>query len=311
MNKHSGIKTVVRLLFLCGVFLLIMAGPLMGDDEPDRKPMGFWDVLMLPKIWVGAIFCLAGLLLLAGAKLTKSVRLTFLPVIFFAFGVLAVLPLGKFAAGMGLHPSPVCTVTKPFLFIESGRAVPIVFFAVLAAVTVFCVVGNKLFCGWVCPIGAIQELAYSIPIMRGRKIKLPFRITNWIRILGFAVFVPLVFVLARSIYDYANPFHALHWEFVVLDMVVLAVVLAVATVVFRPFCYVLCPMGLFTWLLEHVSVYKVRVDQDLCTKCDNCVMTAPCPAMPALVDGKKSAPDCHACGECLDKCAEGAIRFRR
>lgn len=310
MKQHN-VKTVVRLLLLCGVFLLILSGPLLGNDETGRKPMGFWDVLLLPKIWIGAIFCLAGLLLLAGAKLAKSVRLMFLPVIFFAFGVLAALPLGKFAAGMGLHPSPVCTVTKPFLFVQSGQSVPIVFFSVLAAITVFSVAGNKLFCGWVCPIGAIQELVYSIPILRGRKIKLPFRITNWIRVLAFAAFVSFAFITARSFFDYVNPFHALHWEFVLLEMTVLVVVLAAATVIFRPFCYVLCPMGLYTWLLEHVSVFRVRVDQNLCTNCDNCVMTVPCPAMPALVDGKKTAPDCHACGNCLDKCAEGAIRFRR
>jgi polyferredoxin len=233
-----------------------------------------------------------------------------LPVIFFTFGVLAVLPLGQFAAGMGLHPSPVCTVTKPFTFIDAGRSVPILFFAVLAAITVFSIAGNKLFCGWVCPIGAIQELFHSIPVPRRMKIKLPFKVTNWIRVLAFLGFAPLVFILGKSIYDYINPFHALHWSFVLLDMLVLSAVLIASVFIFRPYCYVLCPMGLYTWIFEHISIMRIRVNQELCTKCGNCLMTTPCPAMPAIVDGKKSHPDCHACGDCLDKCAEGAITFR-
>ena len=310
MSKQDKLRTVVRLLIVSFIFLLIMAGPIFGDEEAAKKPMGFWGVLLLPKIWVGAIFCLAGALLLAKAKATRSIRRMFLPVIFFAFGVLAVLPLGQFAAGMGLHPSPVCTVTKPFLFINAGRGVPIVFFAVLAAVTVFSVAGNKLFCGWVCPIGAIQELFHSIPVPQRMKIKLPFKVTNWIRVLAFLVFVPLVFIFGKSIYDYINPFHALHWTFVLLDMLVLTVVLIASVFIFRPFCYVLCPLGLYTWVLEHISISRIRVDQDLCTKCDNCVVATPCPAMPAIVDGKRSRPDCHACGICLDKCTEGAITFR-
>jgi polyferredoxin len=310
MSKQDKTRSVVRLLILTSVILLIFAGQIYGEDEVAKKPMSFWDVFLLPKIWVGAIFCLAGALLLVKARATRSLRLMFLPVIFFAFGVTAALPLGKFAAGMGLHPSPVCTVTKPLLFINAGRSVPVLFFGILAAITVFSVAGNKLFCGWVCPIGAIQELFHSIPVPGRSKIKLPFKITNWIRLLVFLVFIPLVFILGESIYDHINPFHALHWNFVLLDMIVLSVVLIASVFIFRPFCYLLCPMGLYTWLLEHISITRIRVNQELCTRCENCIMTTPCPAMPAIVDGRKSHPDCHACGDCLDKCAEGAITFK-
>lgn len=266
-------------------------------------------MLMLPKVWVGALFCLAGAILLARARARRAVRVAFLPVIFFAFGVLAVLPLGSFARGMGLHPSPVCTIAKPFGFIEAGRSVPIVFPAILFSIAVFSIAGNKLFCGWVCPVGAIQELVHEIPLPKRFKIKLPFKVTNWIRLILFVVLTALVFVVGKTLYDYINPFHALHWDFGLYQMMVLVVVLIFALFIFRPYCYVACPIGLFTWLLERISVLKVRVDPDKCTMCYECVDVAPCPAMQDIVDGKSWRPDCHACGRCLNSCSEDAIKF--
>jgi polyferredoxin len=190
-----------------------------------------------------------------------------------------------------------------------GRGVPVIFPAILFSIAVFSIAGNKLFCGWVCPVGALQEVAYDIPPARRKRIKLPFKVTNWIRVLTFVAFVPLVFIIGKSIYDYINPFEALHWGFVVYEMTVLLIVLVAAYFTFRPFCYLLCPLGLFTWLLEQVSLTRIQIDSDSCTTCYNCADEAPCPAMEAIVDGARWRPDCHACGKCLDSCSENAISF--
>jgi polyferredoxin len=303
-------RRTVQFLLILVSFLLLIAGRLWAEDEPVREPLGFFDILLLPKVWVGALFCLAGAVLLMKAKATRGVRVAFLPVIFFAFGVLTVLPLGQFARGMGLHPSPVCTLTKPFLFLDKGRSIPIIFPAILFSIAVFSIAGNKLFCGWVCPVGAIQELVHEVPLSRRLKIKLPFKVTNWIRVILFLVLTPLVFVTGKTLYDYISPFHALHWDFALFEMGILVVVLIAALFIFRPFCYVVCPLGLFTWLLERISVIKVKVDPDKCTMCYECLDVAPCPAMGPIVEGKKWRPDCHACGKCLNTCGEDAIKFK-
>ncbi len=59
--------------------------------------MDFFDVLLLPRVWIAAIFCTVGLGLLIKSWLNRKVRLLFLAAVFFFFGVLPVLPLGKFA----------------------------------------------------------------------------------------------------------------------------------------------------------------------------------------------------------------------
>ncbi len=272
--------------------------------------MGFFDVLLLPRVWVSAAFCLTGLVLLVRFRVTHNLRLVFLSLAFLVFGTAFLLPLGKFADGMGLHPSPMCVMTKPFLFLDAGRAVPIVFISLFVSFAVLTVVGNKLFCGWACPVGAIQEICHRVPLPKGMKVKLPFGATNWMRVVIFLAYVVLVLAAGVGIYDYMNPFEFLHWGFQPLVVAVFSLTLLAGLFVFRPFCYLVCPLGLATWLLEHIAITKVRLDKNKCTSCNICVNMSPCPAVKPILDGKRSRPDCHACGRCIEVCPERALAFK-
>jgi polyferredoxin len=88
------------------------------------------------------------------------------------------------------------------------------------------------------------------------------------------------------------------------------VTVIVALFMFRPFCYLLCPIGLYTWVLEHISLTRMRLKKDDCTMCDVCVKNTNCPAVPAILAEKKSRPDCHACGECMNVCPKNALEWR-
>ena len=292
------------------VTLVFSASALWAQGGGAGRGIGFLDVLLLPRVWVGALFCMAGLALLMTSRLSRNLRLALLPVMFFAFAVLWMLPLGRFAQGMGPHPSPLCTVTKPFLFVRDGYSVPVAFWAIFFSMAVMSVVGNKLYCGWVCPIGAAQEICHRIPLPARMKRRLSFRMTNIVRVVVFIAFVVAVAAAGVIIYDYANPFEMLHWQFEAGALAALLLTLAAGVFIFRPFCYLLCPLGLLTWGLEHISAFRVRVDKGLCTECDICVDESPCPAVRAILDGKRSRPDCHACGRCIEVCPEGALKFK-
>lgn len=290
--------------------LMISGSAVWAQGGGPGRTIGFFDILLLPRVWVGALFCLAGLILLMKSCLSRNLRLLILPVVFFVFGMLWMLPLGRFAQGMGPHPSPLCTVTKPFMFMKAGYPVPIVFVAIFISMAVLSVIGNKLFCGWVCPIGAVQEIFHRLPLPAGLKKRLPFKITNTIRVAAFIVFIAVVSTAGIITYDYFNPFELLHWHFTVRLVIVFGITMAAAVFIFRPFCYLWCPLGLFTWVLEHISLVKVRVDKDVCSECDICVDESPCPSVRAILDGRISRPDCHACGRCVEACPEGALKFR-
>jgi polyferredoxin len=140
---------------------------------------------------------------------------------------------------------------------------------------------------------------------------LPFRITNPIRTIIFIVFITFVFTVGISIYDYFNPFHFLHWRFEALAITVMIMTLVAAVFIFRPFCYLICPIGLFTWVLEHFSLVKVKVNKHNCNDCNLCIKKSSCPAVQSVLEEKRSRPDCFACGRCMEVCPEKALGFAR
>jgi len=259
--------------------------------------------------WISLIFCGVGLLYLVKSRLKYETRLRILGLVFFTFGIFSALPFGRIASAMALHPSPLCVISKPFLFLDAGYAVPSVFLTLLAFMGAVTVIGNKLFCGWSCPIGAIQEIVHRIPLPKRLKAKLSFKTTNTVRVLFFVLFLFIVFAFSADMYDYVNPFEALHWDFDIWMMGVLGVVLAASLFTYRPFCYLLCPVGLFTWGLEHISIFRVKMDRDACDDCNLCVKQSPCPTVPAILEGTRSRPDCHACGICIAACPKDALKF--
>lgn len=307
----SRIYKILRVILSTMIALLLMTTIVWAGSGGGRRSMGFLDILLLPRVWVSVIFCMIGLGLLMKSWAFRNLRLIFLAVAFFAFGVFPVLPLGNFASGMGLHPSPICSITRPFQFLNAGYQIPVVFLTILAFISVFTIVGNKLFCGWACPIGAIQEIFHRIPLPKKLKIMLPFRITNSIRTIIFIAFITLVFTIGTSIYDYFNPFHFLHWRFEALAITVMIMTLVAAVFIFRPFCYLICPIGLFTWVLEHFSLVKVKVNKHNCKDCNLCIKKSSCPAVQSILDKRRFRPDCFACGRCIEVCPEDALGFAR
>lgn len=298
---------MTKLVFWCIVFLVFSSA--LAQDAPDQEP-DFWDAWRLPKVWLAAIVACFGLSLLIAGKVTRRVRLMIMGLAFFLWGVVPALPLGYFARGMGLHPSPMCLTSRPFQFLSMGRDVPVLFLSLLVFVAVLTLIGTKLFCGWTCPIGALQELTHAIPLPWKRKIRVPFVLSNSVRLIVFVVFIVILFGFGFYFYDYINPFHFLHWDFDGISLVVIAVVLAAAFFMYRPFCYFLCPLGLLSWPLEQVAVTRIKVDEDRCTECMQCVREAPCPAVEPILRGARIRPDCHACGECVRVCPERALTFK-
>ena len=307
MKKRRIYTLAVVVLF--GIMVFSLASQAQ-ETAPAKQPPGFFDFWQLPKIWVAAGLVLVGTVLLMLKRLSRALRLVLMALAFVAFGVLSELPLGNFARGMGLHPSPMCVIEKPFLFLHAGRAIPIVFISIFTFIAVLTILSNKGFCSWACPIGAIQELLYRIPIFKKLKRKLPFKTTNLIRTAIFVLFLILTFSIGFTIYGWINAFHILHWSWDVKLVIPIFVAIVGAFFIYRPFCYLICPLGLFTWVLEHISLVRVKLDKKSCTDCMLCVTKSPCPTVPAILEMKKSRPDCHGCGDCITACPENALRFK-
>jgi polyferredoxin len=295
-----------------------------GGAQPSRpSPPGLMDFLGSPKYLTILGLMIAGLALLLGRFTRLWVRIAMMAIAFVLFGLDYVFPL---------HPSPMCASTKLFMFkFTMGRYFP-AFLALFLIMMVPSLVGRKLFCGWVCPLGALQDLINKIPF-KPRWKTFNFAAFNSIRMALLALFFLTFFGVrdliawlagragadtgeriwaaasAYSVYEPVNFFELLHWQVSTTFFVMFAILIIASLMLYRPFCYSICPIGALTWLAERVAPGRVRIDKDACTECGDCELKSPCPTIFYIKEEKSVMPDCTSCGECVGVCPESALRF--
>ncbi|MBY5960645.1 NosR/NirI family protein [Marinobacter nauticus] len=167
--------------------------------------------------------------------------------------------------------------------------------------------GRGLFCGWLCPFGALQELVAWIGQRLGlRQIKIPERWHRRLILLKYPILAGLVttaffsLTLAEQLAE-VEPFKTSitlyfvrHWPFVMYALALLAIGLFVH----KFYCRYLCPLGaglavlgrlrLFSWL-ERVK----RCGQP-CQHCKN-----ECGINAIRKDGRVDYDECIQCLECV------------
>ena len=76
----------------------------------------------------------------------------------------------------------------------------------------------------------------------------------------------------------------------------------------RLYCNTVCPGGTFLGLVSKISLFKIRIDQDVCNKCGKCMFA--CKSQ--CIDVKQQNVDftrCVGCGDCLKVCDKNGIRY--
>lgn len=285
------------------------------------RPATFLEVLQRPKFVTMLVIGFVVLALLLTKRMKDSVKVPILLLSTFLYGIAANLPL-KLFSDFSMHPSPLCAATKSVLY--GFRTPQMVTLAVILFLTL---VGPKLFCGWVCPVGAVQELIAMLADKLGiRRRKWNFRFTHAVRA-GFLllfIFLSGTAVLhtvqnertvALSVYEYVNAFDGFKFGLqatpfdTIIHFLPFLLTLGLAFKFYRPFCYLVCPIGLLTNLVEQFGLFRVVRKQPACTDCGVCTEKSPCPTVPEILRDAAYRPDCFSCAVCVDSCPEGELEF--
>jgi polyferredoxin len=180
-------------------------------------------------------------------------------------------------------------------------------FVLMIIVFALTIVFGPVFCGWVCPMGSLQEWLASI----GKKIFkkrynhfIPYSFDRWLRYLRYAVLVWVLIMTAQSgqlFFQEIDPYYALFnfWtgEVALTGFIVLGVVLLLSLFVERPFCKYACPYGAVLGVFNLFRIFGIKRNTATCIDCRACDKACP---MNITVSNKKSIRD-HQCISCL-KC---------
>jgi len=259
-------------------------------------------IVMAMFLWVIISFIIV--MLLKQKKLTAKIR-----IIVFLF----VIPF----FGIFLHAKPgameaIVKVFKATAGKESWH-LKILFFSFFS---LFCIAASNLFCSIGCQIGVVQDLIFQL--FRLKKIKyrkIPFWISNGIRIIIFIIFLLFMYNIltglkSASLYHNVNIFKIYILNLSIVGSVTFALVVLLSGVIYRPFCSLICPFGLWSWVLSHLSVLRIKIEKDDCTKCLKCIRVCPNNAMKNIYENKFIKADCYVCGECINQCPANCIRLK-
>lgn len=184
----------------------------------------------------------------------------------------------------------------------------------LAGVVLTAVIFRRAFCGYICPLGALQEFFGMI----GRKIfgrKRPevpagldrvARYLKYVVLAGFTVWTWQAATLVMRPYDpwvaYMHLSSAELFAEFGIGAAVLGVTVIGSVVYERFFCKYACPMGAFLALMSPLSVFKVRRDESACISCGSC--DAACPVNIKVSEAHTvNDPECINCNECVNACS--------
>lgn len=188
---------------------------------------------------------------------------------------------------------------------------------------------GRLWCGWLCPAGGLQEMAFSINFnpVNGKRI-------DWIKWVIWVVWIGVIVWMAVMAGGYksvnffldtengisvaGSPDRPILFAYIIYYFVIAVMVLPALLGGRRAACHSLCWMAPFMILgrkLRNLFAYpslRLAADSSVCAKCKtctgNCPMSLPVDEMVAVE--KMEHTECILCGTCVDGCPSKAIRFR-
>ena len=210
---------------------------------------------------------------------------------------------------------------------ESKTKLPTYVFGIIL---LYCIIFGRTICGFLCPVGLLQELLYKIKTPKVRKSKITRCLSYFKYVLLFVLVIGLpliysfqekgiplpafckyicpagtfegaIFLLINkantSFFDMLGTLFT--WKFFLLIVFIVASVF-----IYRFFCRFFCPLGAIYGIFNKLSILGVKVDKSACNHCNACINTC-------KMDVKEVGDhECIQCGDCMKVCGCKAIKWK-
>ncbi|MCC7130277.1 MAG: hypothetical protein B6D39_12065 [Anaerolineae bacterium UTCFX2] len=259
----------------------------------------------------------SSLMLIRKGFLWSAVFVTFL------IGIRHLFP-GEAASGGSFDAfCPFGAIETMWRYITTGHTLKttnLLNFAVFSGVLAVTLVAGRAFCGWMCPLGAVQEglaklarrLGGEKRHVRGKpsKARFPASLPTWLdRPMRYLKYLVLLLVILASVAAVYPPLHAFcparavfsfHLT-TVLMWGVLILFVASSMLVERFSCKYLCPLGAALSIFNKISPVRLTANSAACNHCGRCDMD--CSMGIQNVPDNLNQAECIRCLECLETCA--------
>lgn len=200
-------------------------------------------------------------------------------------------------------------------------------FYVLGIILLYGMLLGRTICGWICPLGMLQELLHKLPTPKLKKSRLTRALSylKYVILVIFVIAIPVYYGIFKGIpvpgfCKYICPagtfegamgmlpknlnFLSMLGPIFTQKFIIMVIVCLACIFCYRSFCRFLCPLGAIYGMFNKLAVIGVKVDTDRCNNCGACVRLC-------KMDVKHVGDhECIHCGQCIKRCAQGALSMK-
>ena len=200
---------------------------------------------------------------------------------------------------------------------------------VLGIIMIYGLTLGRTICGWLCPLGLIQELLHKIPTPKIKKSRVT-RALSYLKYVILAVFVAAVpmwygikhdlavpgfckYICPAGTFEGAiglltNPGNAGYFSMLKIlftrKFVIMLVIGTTCIFCYRSFCRFICPLGAIYGIFNKLALTGVKVDENRCNGCGSCVRSC---QMDVRHVGDH---ECIHCARCMNVCNQNALSLK-
>ena len=181
---------------------------------------------------------------------------------------------------------------------------------------------GRAVCGFLCPMGWIQEIIALVPVPKKNRFKADKPLRK-LKYLVLAATLILPFFVARTPFfcKYICPSGTTAALFLAAadrtvwgmlgslfswKLAVLITLVILSLFIWRPFCKYICPLGAFYGFFNRFALYRGSVDESACTRCGKCASVCRMGVDPVA---NINSMECIRCGDCARTCPAKAIHL--